>query len=225
MKHIITLLLVLASICCAKQFTVKVGNLSSHRGDVWTIRSFGSVDNGKIAHGHLNTNSMTIKWNIKKGRMKVICDDLCNENDEFVIKLFDKDSLRIDFIAYDIKPNQYRSGDEYIVPSDIQKDIAYMEIMSLNNDWEPDYEVVCYDGYMPYIPPDVQNDLREIPTGFTYNLIYLAAVRCVKQSSVQNVKQSSVQNVKESSLRNDCPPSWKDSKGLCDPRWYSDISN
>lgn len=209
MKHIITLLLVLTSICCAKSPTIYVAKLSSHRGDVWTIRSFGSVDGYKITHGHLKTNSMTIKWNIKKGRMSVICDSLCNENDEFLIRLFDKDSLRIDFIAYDIKPNTYLSGDEYIVHTDIAKDIAYMEIMPLNNDWVPEYEVVCNDGYIPVIPPAEREALGSLPHGWAYNMIYLAAVSCVKQSSVKN----------------DCPPSWKDSKGICDPRWYSDLSN
>lgn len=79
--------------------------------------------------------------------MLVTCGLLCNDDDEFLIRMFDKDSLLIDFAAYGIKTDTYICGDKYIIPADVRKDIVYMEIIPLSDNGEAKYEVWCDEGY------------------------------------------------------------------------------
>lgn len=209
MKLIIIILL-LIEMCFAKA-DIEFGKLSSRNGDLWTIHTFGTISKYKVPHAFVKSNTLTIKWNIKKGRLNIKCGALCNEDDEFLIRLFDKDSLRIDFVAYGIKPNQYLSGDEYIVPANIRKDIAYMDIVPLNDEWVPEYEVICDDGYKvdqdSYNPPKIQVDnnfLFPFSVEKTIELLLPLFTTCIKQTAPNN-----------------CPPSWQDNTGSCKPGWYS----
>lgn len=144
MKRYIITLMLLACVCFAQAEIVFIKS-SSHKGDIWTIANW--VKNSTVKHGYVRTNSVGIKWNIKEGRMRVVCDDLCNDDDEFRIRMFDKDDLPLHLGAFLIKPNMYISGDEYIIPANVRKDIARMDIIQANHNWEEKYEVICDDGY------------------------------------------------------------------------------
>ena len=200
MKYIILLFAILASYCVADT----VFNESSHRGDVWTIRSKLSIlKTSKVPHGHIISNSLTVKWNIKKGRLKIVCDVLCNDDDEFIIRMFDRDSFLIDFVVYEIKPNKYLAGNEYIVPKNVRSDIEYMELVPINDEWLPSFDVVCDDGYIK-VPSD---------TGFP---------KCIKDVVCDDgyFKRVSATGVSDCiKVKTDCPPSWKNSDGTCQIGW------
>lgn len=217
MKHYLIVLLSLACACFGK-VEIDVINLSSHKGDIWKIRTFGAIHTYKVPHAYVKSNALTIKWNIKKGRMSVTCGGLCNVDDEFLIRMFDKDSLRIDFAAYDIKPNQYIVGDEYIIPPDVRKEIAYMEIKPLNKDWKPEYEVMCQDGYT--VDPDHNKTVsfNAFPADEMVKHFLPLFTTCMKQKVQED---DYVPDGGWYSDTHDCPPSWQDNDGSCKSGWYS----
>ena len=133
--------------------------------------------------------------------------------------MFDKDSLRIDFIASDIKPDKYISGDEYIIPPDVRKEISYMEIVPLNDDWKPEYEVMCQDGYTTYNEREATLNANGFPDDdeIIKQLLPLFTT-CVKQ---KGPKDDYVPDGGWYSDTQDCPPSWQDNDGRCKSGWYS----
>lgn len=218
MKCYLIALLALVCVCFGK-VELEFDNFSSHKGDTWTIRTFGAINTYKVPHAYVKSNELIIKWNIKKGRLRVNCGGLCNEDDEYIIRMFDKDSLRIDFIASDIKPDKYISGDEYIIPPDVRKEISYMEIVPLNDDWKPEYEVMCQDGYTTYNEREATLNANGFPDDdeIIKQLLPLFTT-CVKQKVP---KEDYVSNGGWHSDTQECPPSWQDNDGGCKSGWYS----
>ena len=224
MKRCIISLLTLACFAFAKvDVELEFNNLSSHIGDTWTIRTFGAINKYKVAHAYVISNTLTIKWNTQKGRMSVKCDGLCNEDDEFFIRMFDKDSLLIDFTVFGLTPNQYLSSDEYIIPPNVRKDIAYMEIVPSSNDWKPEYVVMCQDGYTI----DTDHTVAIKTSNHTRSVDFIRAVdmieqmlplfnTCTKQKHKPNDYGT---NSSWKSESHDCPPSWQDEYGNCKPGW------
>jgi len=198
MKYIIISLIVLTCNCFvfATDLAYDWAEMSYHKGDIWTIRSYGSVIKAS-EHSDIYSNEIVVKWNIKKGRMNIICGSgsLCDSTDWYLIRLYDKDTLRIDFTA-EIQANKVYSDKSLIVPKELIKDIAYMEIYTYDG-WTPKYKAYCSYGYTM-----VGND--NDPFGYA----------CVENEEVNDVETNDVET-------NDCPPSWKDSNGLCKSGWYS----
>lgn len=200
MKHYIIASLLLACVCFA-QVEINFTNLSSHKGDIWTIRNSSLII--KVNHGLVHSNALTIKWNIKKGRMKVRCDGLCNDDDIFAIRMFDKDSLRIDYVSPVLKPDTELAGDEYIIPADVRKDIAFMEIVPINDNWVKKYEVTCDDGYTK--DPDGISCIKVDPND----------LRCDDGYTLDPDGTTCIE------IEQKCPPSWQDTDGKCLSGWYS----
>ena len=218
MKHCIISLLALACIVFAKvDVELEFNNLSSHIGDTWTIRTFGAISKYKVAHAYVISNTLTIKWNTQKGRMSVKCDGLCNEDDEFFIRMFDKDSLLIDFAVFGLTPNQYLSSDEYIIPSNVRKDIAYMEIVPSSDDWKPEYVVMCQDGYtLDSVHTTAIKTSDHIRAFEMIEQMLPLVTTCTKQKQKTN-DYGTIGSWKSES--HDCPPSWQDEYGNCKPGW------
>lgn len=131
---------------------VQLEPYSEHSGNVWTIRRFPVSEISK-PHAKIHTNNVTVKWNIAKGRLRITCGGLCDTTERYMVRLFDKDSLRIDFVAYDLEVDKVYADSEYIVPKSVRGEIALMELTLLDNDDGNTFEafrgeVLCYDGYI-----------------------------------------------------------------------------
>lgn len=215
MKWTLAALLIINSVFAANgdTFTFSDKSLSqTHNGDTWVIHTFGTVSNYKVSHATLKSNSVSVKWNIKKGRMTIKCDGLCNDEDEYIIRLFDKDTLRIQYVTPIFTTDKALSDDEYIVPSNIRKDIAFMEIKPLRDDWTPEYDVTCDDGYILS---------STAPDDMPYTLfIYPLFSECIRNTDNINAEES-VSSLDWQTDNNDCPPSWQDDNGGCKAGWYN----
>lgn len=188
MKHTIIILLSILAVSLsygtpngfkkANSIVILGNSESSHRGSMWTIKSGGTIVKGKILNAEtIKSNTITVKWNISNGRMAVTCNEYCSESDEFLIRLFDKDSLRIDWVAWNIQPNTYLADSSYIVPASVRREISYMEIRSTDEDWHPEYSVICKDGYDLRYESYADEDYRIRP------ILELFTSSCQKQTS------------------------------------------
>ena len=160
-----------------------------------------------IKHGRVKHNGVEIKYNVRKGRLKIKCGELCPDTLLYLIRFFDKDSLRLDFAVPELRPNTNLAGDEYKVPDDIIKEIAYLDIVPYDESWEPTIEVECDDGYELEVDEDkLDPEDRGVYTGVA---TYLRAIytKCVKRSKAYWEDKY------------ECPPAWRLANGTCQEGW------
>lgn len=156
------LMIFIALMCSIASATTKVNiDMSQKRsGDVWTVATYGYITDLDIPHSKAwHSNGIKVKWNITKGRVNVECGKLCNEDEKFIVRLFDRDTLRIDFIIILPQESRTESGKEFIVPKEYRKDVAFMDIVPVGaDDWRHKFSLECEDGYAPFIPAPEQDD-------------------------------------------------------------------
>lgn len=165
MKKLIILIILLTGISMAKNVGItSIGfPQTKHKGPVWTITTYGEFYEGEIPNAkYVKTNAIRVKWNIEKGRIAIQCNGLCKEDEKILIRMFDKDSLRIDFALFNLEVDKYLSGNEYIVPKEFRSEIAFMDIVRLYEGSEAEktfnYEVICEDGYEYRTKTDIEVD-------------------------------------------------------------------
>lgn len=153
MKKIALLLLGLISLSFSSKMEMGWSRLYpvNNKRDVWNIESFGYVKNYNKKNAELKTSAIRVKWNIRKGRILIESQGIDSE-DEYAIRLFDKDTLRIDYFIRELMSAQVLADSSYIIPKELVKDVKYVEILNLSqkgnsNSWVPKYEIVCEDGY------------------------------------------------------------------------------
>lgn len=153
MKKIALLLLALISLAFSSKMEMEWNMLYpvNNKRDVWNIESFGYVKNYNKKNAKLKTSAIRVKWNIRKGRISIGSQGIDTE-DEYAIRLFDKDTLRIEYFIYGLKSAKALADSSYIIPKELVKDVKYVEILNLSkkgnsNVWIPKYEIVCEDGY------------------------------------------------------------------------------
>lgn len=185
--------------------------------DVWTVYSSLHPDDiswygGKVPlsksvkHGRIAHNGIKVKYNIVKGRISTTGGELSSSSDRFMIRFFDSDSLRIDFVAYEIAPNKNLSGRQYAVPRELLKDVAYLDIVPYDKDWEPVAKVECDDGYeVEYDNTITDNGAHADDGALSYT--YMGHTKCVKPSQAYWEEKY------------DCPPSWRTPSGDCYSGW------
>lgn len=158
MKKLLIFVALMCSIASATEVTIDMSHKRS--GDVWTVASYGYITDLDIPHSKAwHSNGIKVKWNIAKGRVNVECGNLCNDDDMFIVRLFDRDTLRIDFALTLFQENKTLSGKGYIVPMEYRKDVAFMDIVPVGaNDWRHKFSLECEEGYTPFIPESVQDD-------------------------------------------------------------------
>ena len=209
---IAVLLFFTAGVSKDKETIIRIKTLSSHKGDIWTVYSFGYLDSWYVPHAsNVLTNNVLVRWNVKKGRLSISCGKLCDTTDTYLIRLFDKDSLRIDFVAGPIEASRALSDSEYIVPASMRGDIAYMEILPINDDWRPHYKVQCDDGY-------TANTSDFGDCDFLCDFLEITATTCIKPDT-EETDDDYTPDGGWYSDNNDCPPSWQDSNGNCKKGW------
>jgi len=153
MKKIALLLLSIISLAFSSGTSMVWGRLYKvdNKKEVWDIKSFGYVeDYDKENVELLKTSAVKIKWNTRKGRIRILSQGINTE--EYMIRLFDKDTLRIDYYVIELKANQVLTDFSYIIPKELLKDVKYVEIMAFRENgnsskWLPKYEIECKDGY------------------------------------------------------------------------------
>ena len=158
MKNLIILIALMCSIASATK--VNIGMSQKRNGDVWTVASYGYIMDLYIPHSTAwHSNGIKVKWNIAKGRVNVECGKLCNEDEKFIVRLFDRDTLRIDFVIILPQESRTESGKEFIVPKEYRKDVAFMDIVPVGaDDWRHKFSLECKDGYAPFILAPEQDD-------------------------------------------------------------------
>lgn len=154
------LLIFIALMCSIASAGLQIGMSHKRSGDVWTVTTYGYLTDLNITHSKAwYTNGIKVKWNIAKGRVDVECDKLCNEDEEFMVRLFDRDTLRIDFFIVLPQKSIAETGKEFIVPKEYRKDVAFMDIVPMDfADWRHKFSLECEDGYTPIIPTTEQDD-------------------------------------------------------------------
>lgn len=157
MKKLLIFIALMCSIASAK---VNIDMSQKRSGDVWTVATYGYITDLDIPHSKAwNSNGIKVKWNIAKGRVNVECGKLCNEDEKFIVRLFDRDTLRIDFVIILSQESRTESGKEFIVPKEYRKDVAFMDIVPVGaDDWRHKFSLECEDGYAPFIPAPEQDD-------------------------------------------------------------------
>lgn len=105
--------------------TVNAKILTSHLGSC--------NDSRKIENGYIKCHDIKVKYNLEKGR--IFTDGaLADSNLVFMIRFWDKDSMRIDFIASGLHVNKAYADSSFIVPKEIINDTKYIEILPYIND-------------------------------------------------------------------------------------------
>lgn len=119
--------------------TVNAKILTSHLGSC--------NDSRKIENGYIKCHDIKVKYNLEKGRIST--DGALADSDlVFMIRFWDKDSMRIDFTAMDLHVNKAYADSEYIVPKEIINDTKYIEILPYqNNENFSAYneEIICFN--------------------------------------------------------------------------------
>lgn len=158
MKKLLIFIALMCSIASATKVNIDMSQKRS--GDVWTVASYGYITDLDIPHSKAwHSNGIKVKWNIAKGRVNVECGKLCNEDEKFIVRLFDRDTLRIDFVIILPQESRTESGKEFIVPKEYRKDVAFMDIVPVGaDDWRHKFSLECEDGYTPLIPTPEQDD-------------------------------------------------------------------
>lgn len=121
MGHKILTILILSvlSVCQGKTLTASIGGKCA-----------------KIKDGYTKCHTITVKYNLEKGR---ISTDGYYDDDQvrFMVRLWDADSMRIDFVAHDLYVNAHFAGDEYIVPKELAAETKYLDIAIYDEDFSP----------------------------------------------------------------------------------------
>lgn len=153
MKKITLLLLSVISLAFSSETLMVWTRLYkvNNKKDVWDIKSFGYVEGYDKKNAELKTSAVRIKWNVRKGRIRIESQEI-NTEDEYMIRLFDKDTLRIDYFITELKADKVLTDSSYIIPKKVLKDVKYVEIMAFRENgnsskWLPKYEIECKEGY------------------------------------------------------------------------------
>lgn len=186
--------------------------------DIWYVHTAWHPDHtldkktGKlmskfIKHGTIKHNGVEVKYNVRKGRLKITCGGLCPDSAMYLIRFFDRDSLRLDFVAEDLHPDKNLTGNEYKVPDEIIKEISYLDIIPYDETWEPTVEVECDDGYELEVDEDkLDPEDRNSYTGFA-SYARAGYSKCVKRSKAYWEDKY------------ECPPAWRLANGTCQAGW------
>lgn len=144
-------------------------------GKVMTAHEGGSCKT-KVYNGYVYCHAVNVKYNLKKGRIKI--DGDFNENDVFInIIIRDKDSLLVDKIE-NLKVNHSYTNEDYIQDKVNLADARYLEIRPSEKNpeyyfWEQEYR--CYNDND--IPWRIYNNS---PSSDLYNL---KEVRCLPKDT------------------------------------------
>lgn len=221
MKKIALLLLSIISLAFSSEIKILWSSLNrvNNNKDVWDIESFGFVSRYDNENAELKTSAVRIKWNVRKGRIWIDSQGI-NTEDEYIIRLFDKDTLRIDYVITKLKADQFLADSSYIIPKELVKDVKFAEIMAFSEnvnsrDWVPKYRIECKDGYKVKEPDD---DYYLASTDLDRYLIGIAMSECVKipEDVVEEVQE--VQEVEED-VTEDIPESSNNSEQDDDNCW------
>lgn len=97
----------------------------------------------KVNNGYVACHSVDVKWNLTKGRITTR-GNTDDENEEFLIRIWDKNNQRIDDVAADIQVNKALAGEEYKIYNENLKDAVKLDIVPLNENFSPyKLEVKC----------------------------------------------------------------------------------
>lgn len=163
MKKIIILLILLISFSFGKVMTANIGG---------TCKT-------KVHNGYVNCHAVNVKYNLKKGRIK-ITGEVDSKNIFIDIIIRDKDSLLVDKIE-DLEINNAYTDESYIQNKINLVDARYLEIRASEKNpdyafWDEDYR--CYnDDNIPWLifnnsPSDNfynQKEIRCLPRDTTYS--------------------------------------------------------
>lgn len=134
-------------------------------GKIMTANLGGKcLPSSKVDGGYTICHAINVKYNLEKGRITTD-GALADSNITFMIRMWDVDSMRLDFIATDLHVNMAYAGDEYKVPIDLIKDVHYIEIKLQNDDdnyspWSEDYE--CFDdNTVPWVIYNNYDDFKK----------------------------------------------------------------
>jgi len=162
MKKLLIFIALMCSIASAGESLNKVHDKPSKNngGDVWEIYTKGYIEKFDTPHlKEWHSNGIKVKWNIAKGRVSVECGQLCDRNETFAVFLFDRDTLRIDYLIVLYQESGFKNREEFIVPEEYRNDISYMLIVPENPEkWRHKFSLECEDGYTPFIPAPEQED-------------------------------------------------------------------
>ena len=97
----------------------------------------------RVNNGYVACHSVDVKWNLTKGRITTH-GNTDDENEEFLIRIWDKNNQRIDDVAADIQVNKALAGEEYKIYNENLKDAVKLDIVPLNENFSPyKLEVKC----------------------------------------------------------------------------------
>lgn len=119
MKRLIVLLAILCTFGYTKTLTATLGNKCN------TLLP--------IKGGYTVCHTIEVKYNLEKGRI-ITHGYEGDSNVVFLVRLWDADSMRIDFVATDLSVNKALAGDEYKVPKELATETKYLDIVILNDD-------------------------------------------------------------------------------------------
>ena len=160
MKKLIILIFILISFSFSKQIRMYWEQLApvNNKNEVWNIETFGYIENYNVKNATLKTSAINIKWNVRKGRIMVRSQGIDTE-DEYIIRLFDKDTLRIDYVVIGLHSGKLYADTEYVIPKELVKDVKFVEIMNFTKkeNWVPSYEIECKEGYSVQKSDDYYN--------------------------------------------------------------------